>query len=127
MNKILKKLNVLLNKKQKAQMAGIVCLMLVSGLLESLGVGLIVPMMQVVMDPESIRGDGFVSRFFRAFHFADARQMAFFFMIALIAVFVVKNVFLFIVNKVQLRFIYTNQFATSRRVMIGFMKRPYEY
>ena len=28
---------------------------------------------------------------------------------------------------VQLKFVYTNQFATSRRMMINFMKRPYEY
>ena len=28
---------------------------------------------------------------------------------------------------VQLRFVYTNQFATSRRMMINFMERPYEY
>ncbi|MBR3635345.1 MAG: ABC transporter ATP-binding protein, partial [Lachnospiraceae bacterium] len=37
------------------------------------------------------------------------------------------NLFLFIQNVVQLRFVYTNQFATSRRMMINFMKRPYEY
>ena len=30
-------------------------------------------------------------------------------------------------NVVQLRFVYTNQFATSRRMMINFMQRPYEY
>ena len=45
----------------------------------------------------------------------------------LILVFVVKNVFLYFMNVVQLRFVYTNQFATSRRMMINFMQRPYEY
>lgn len=28
---------------------------------------------------------------------------------------------------VQLRFVYTNQFETSQRMLINFMKRPYEY
>ena len=46
---------------------------------------------------------------------------------SLIAVFVIKNIFLYIMNVVQLRFVYTNQFATSRRMMINFMQRPYEY
>jgi ABC-type bacteriocin/lantibiotic exporter with double-glycine peptidase domain len=40
---------------------------------------------------------------------------------------VVKNVYLFWQQKVQLKFVYTNQFATSRRMMINFMERPYEY
>ena len=48
-------------------------------------------------------------------------------MIAVIFAFVLKNLFLFLQNVVQLKFVYTNQFATSRRMMINFMKRPYEY
>jgi ABC-type multidrug transport system fused ATPase/permease subunit len=48
-------------------------------------------------------------------------------MVSLILVFVIKNVFLYFMNVVQLRFVYTNQFATSRRMMINFMQRPYEY
>ncbi|MDE7287774.1 MAG: ABC transporter ATP-binding protein/permease, partial [Lachnospiraceae bacterium] len=48
-------------------------------------------------------------------------------MLALIMVFVLKNVFLFFQQKAQLKFVYTNQFATSRRMMINFMQRPYEY
>ena len=48
-------------------------------------------------------------------------------MVGLIVIFAVKNVFLFFQQKVQLKFVYTNQFATSRRMMINFMERPYEY
>ena len=46
---------------------------------------------------------------------------------AVVVIFALKNLFLFGQQKVQLRFVYTNQFATSRRMMINFMKRPYEY
>ena len=46
---------------------------------------------------------------------------------AIIAAFVLKNIFLYFQNVVQLRFVYTNQFETSQRMMINFMKRPYEY
>ena len=48
-------------------------------------------------------------------------------MVGLVLVFVTKNIFLFFQQKVQLKFVYTNQFATSRRMMINFMQRPYEY
>ena len=48
-------------------------------------------------------------------------------LVAIIAAFVLKNIFLYFQNVVQLRFVYTNQFSTSRRMMINFMERPYEY
>lgn len=127
MRQIIRKLYILLDTRQKWQMGGIVVLMLIGGLLESLGVGLIVPVMSVVLNPSVAEGEGLLARFYRMMGFAAPAQMAVFFMVALIAVFVVKNIFLYFVNVVQLKFIYTNQFATSRRLMIGFMKRPYEY
>ena len=51
MRKIYSKLKVLLDRKQKTQMVGIVILMLIGGVLESLGIAMIAPVMQVVIDP----------------------------------------------------------------------------
>ena len=51
MRKIYKKMMVLLDRKQKGQMIGIVFMMLIGGILESLGISLIVPVMTVVIDP----------------------------------------------------------------------------
>ena len=120
-------MNTLLNARQKRQMAGIVVLMLVGGILESLGIGLIVPVMTAVLNPEKIGESAILSALYNGFHMRDTEQFAAFFMVLLIVTFVVKNIFLYFMNVVQLRFVYTNQFATSRRMMINFMKRPYEY
>ena len=125
--KVLRKLNVLIDSRQKWQMAGIVVLMLISGALESLGVGLLVPVMSLVLEPAVAEQISFVAFVKEKLGFTSSVQLAFFFMGALIAVFIIKNLFLSFVLRVQLRFTYTNQFATSRRMMIGFMKRPYEY
>ncbi|MCR5674771.1 MAG: ABC transporter ATP-binding protein/permease [Lachnospiraceae bacterium] len=127
MIKILKKMRVLLSAKQKRQMAGIVAMMLIGGILESLGIGLIVPVMQVVLNPERIDESPVLSVLYNGLGMKSTGQFAAFFMVLLILTFVVKNIFLYFMNIVQLRFIYTNQFATSRRMMINFMKRPYEY
>ena len=125
--KVLRKLNVLIDKKQKWQMAGIVALMLISGVLESLGVGLLVPVMSLVIEPGSAERIHFIASVKEWFSFTTSMQLAFFFMGALIVVFIIKNLFLTLVLHIQLRFTYTNQFATSGRMMIGFMQRPYEY
>ncbi len=127
MRKIISKLKVLLDKKQKRQMVGIVILMLIGGVLESLGIAMIAPVMQVVIDPQKIEESKILSGIYNLFNLSSTTQLAALIMVALILVFVIKNIFLYFMNVVQLRFVYTNQFATSRRMMINFMQRPYEY
>ncbi len=127
MRKIYSKLKVLLDRKQKTQMVGIVILMLIGGVLESLGIAMIAPVMQVVIDPRQVEESRILSGIYNFFHLESTTQLAALIMVSLILIFVIKNVFLYFMNVVQLRFVYTNQFATSRRMMINFMQRPYEY
>ncbi|MBR4528828.1 MAG: ABC transporter ATP-binding protein [Lachnospiraceae bacterium] len=127
MRKILKKMAVLLDGRQKRQMAGIVVLMLIGGILESLGIGLIVPVMQIVVDPDKIVEKPWLAMLYNGLGMQSSTAFAAFFMVLIVVVFVLKNIFLFLVNVVQLRFVYTNQFETSRRMMINFMTRQYEY
>ncbi|MCR4756555.1 MAG: ABC transporter ATP-binding protein/permease [Butyrivibrio sp.] len=127
MRKIYKKVMRLLDAKQKRQMIGIVFMMLIGGVLESLGIALIVPIMKVVVSPEKVQESKYLSVIYNGLNLTSTTQLAAIIMVALILVFVVKNIFLYFLNVVQLRFVYTNQFATSRRMMINFMQRPYEY
>lgn len=127
MGKILVKLNVLLDKKQKQKMVGIVCIMLIGAVLETLGIGMIYPVAMVITDPDAIEKNEILSRVYDMFHMQSTTQFTIVVMGALIVIFAVKNFYLFFQNKVQLQFVYSNQFATSRRMMINFMKRPYEY
>lgn len=127
MRKIFQKMMVLLDTRQKRQMVGIVILMLIGGVLESVGISLIAPVMEIVLEPEAVDQKPYLHFLYTFFHLHSTEQLAGLIMVALVLVFVIKNIFLYFMNVVQLRFVYTNQFATSRRMMINFMKRPYEY
>jgi len=127
MIKILKRLNILLDGKQKRRMILIVFLMLIGGILESLSISAAIPVMKVIIDPEAVANNKYMSTVYNALHMTSAMQFTIFVMFLLVLAFVLKNLFLFFQNMVQLRFVYTNQFATSRKMMINFMKRPYEY
>lgn len=120
---------VLLDKKQKHKMVLLVFLMLIGAVLETLGVSMILPVMSVVMEENAVQKHAYLQVICDLFHIAydDTRTLMILVMVGLIAIFAVKNVFLFFQQKVQLKFVYTNQFATSRRMMINFMERPYEY
>ena len=127
MIKIYEKLMILLDKQQKKKMVLLVFMMLIGAVLETLGVSLIIPVMNVVLEEDAIERHEYLQLICRIFHIDDSSHLTILVMIGLVLVFVVKNVFLFFQQKVQLKFVYTNQFATSRRMMINFMKRPYEY
>lgn len=132
MRKIYKKLMLLLDARQKKQMVGIVFMMLIGGILEAFGIALIAPIMEILIKPDLIDDSEKLSYvYYTVFNLGGvpngSRVFVAIIMVIMIFVFVVKNIFLFFMNKVQLKFVYTNQFATSRRMMINFMQRPYEY
>lgn len=127
MIKIYKKLMILLDARQKRKMVLLVFLMLIGAFLETLGVSMIVPVMTVVVEKNAVEKHEYLQVICRIFLIDNTRELMILVMIALVFIFAVKNIFLFFQQKMQLKFVYTNQFATSRRMMINFMKRPYEY
>lgn len=129
MNKILKKMMVLLDRKQKQKMVVMIFLMLLGAVLETLGVSMILPVMNVVLETNAVENHVYLQWICDAFGIAydNTKTLMMVVMLGLVLAFVIKNVFLFFQQKVQLKFVYSNQFATSRRMMINFMLRPYEY
>jgi len=127
MGNILKKLNVLLDKKQKAAMAGLMLMMLVSALLQTAGVGVLVNVVNVVIDPKALEKNGMVLWLYELLGCESYQSFSVIVMVLLILIYVVKNLFLFLQQKLTLSFVYTNQFRTSERMMRSYLRRGYEF
>lgn len=127
MMKIIRKMNTLLDKSQKVKMVGIVFLMVIGAALEAFSITLVIPVIEMLLNPSEIMGDGYLGKIYRALGMKSATEFIILILSLIIAGFVLKNIFLYFQNVVQLRFVYTNQFETSRKMMINFMERPYEY
>lgn len=127
MKQILKKLNVLLDGKQKRTMAGLLVLMVIGAVLQTAGVGMLVEVVTVVIDPETVQKSGLVKSVYDALGFDDYSAFSVMVMSMLIVVFVVKNLFLFLQQKATFAFVYTNQFRTSERMMRNYLRRGYEF
>lgn len=127
MIQILKKLKVLLDKKQKRTMGGLMVLMIIGAALQTAGVGMLVQVVTVVMDPEAPGKSSLVGWAYESMGFQDYGSFSVAVMAALIVVFAVKNLFLFIQQKLTFAFVYTNQFRTSERIMRNYLRRGYEY
>ena len=125
--RIYKKLMKLMNRKQKRQMAVLVFLMLIGAVLESASITLVVPVIQVVLTPEAIEGEGIVADLYHGLHMQSITQFTVIVMAALILAFVLKNLFLFFMQKRLYHFVYTNQFYTAQRLLRSYIKKDYEY
>ncbi len=127
MGKILKKLNVLLDRKQKWTMAGLLVMMLIGAILEVASIGIVVPVVSIVMDENAINDGGIVQTLYELLPVNSVRQFTIVIMLSLIAAFIVKNIFLFIQQKFMLAFVYGNQFSTSERLMKNYLRKNYEF
>lgn len=126
-SKILKKLNILLDRKQKLQMLGLVFLMLIGAALNVLGVSLIVPVVNIVMDPNAVTDNEILHWIYVKLHATSQNQISVLVMVSLVLVFILKNLFLFFQTKALFAFVYTNQFRTSQSMMKNYIRRPYEF
>ncbi len=127
MLKILKKLNVLLDKKQKNTMGLLLVMMIIGALLEACSIGLVIPVIQVVTDEEAYDKYPLIRWTYDALGMQSIRQFTLLSMLALILLFVVKNLYLYVQQKSMYRFVYTNQFRTSERMMKNYLRKGYEF
>ena len=127
MAQILKKLNVLLDGKQKRTMAGLVVLMVIGAFLQTAGVGMLVQVVSVVVDPRSVENSALVRGFYDFLGCRDFQSFSVTVMVLLTVTFGVKNLFLFLQQKLTFAFVYTNQFRTSERMMRNYLRRGYEF
>ena len=127
MIQIYKKMMKLLDKKQKKAMVGIVFMMLIGAILEALGISVIVPIVQIVMDEKALEEPGIVKTLYDFFGLKSQNQFTLVILGAMAAIFALKNIYLYIQQKVLCHFVYTNQFRTSQRMMRNYLHKDYEY
>lgn len=127
MFKILRKLNVLLDRKQKSTMILMVVMMIIGAILEACSISLVIPVIEVVIDENAVEKYDIVNKLYYGLHMQSLKEFALLIMGALILTFVVKNIYLYWQQKFMYRFVYTNQFRTSERMMKNYLRKGYEF
>lgn len=124
---ILKKFSRLLDKRQKKRLGILFFMMLVGACMESLSVSLMLPLMSAIMQPDIVETNRWIAAVCAFLNIQSYRDFVVLCIIALILVFVIKDLFLILQYYVQTRFVYNNRFATQCQLLHIFMMRPYEY
>ena len=123
---MLHKVGYLFDKKQKRQLVGLAVLILIGGMLETLGVSLLLPVVEVLMNPEDILDNQFVAIVVDILNIQTSTQLIIIMLGTLIVLYIVKNAYLLFQTYVQNTFVTRNRNRMISRVMREFLNRPYE-
>ena len=124
MKKLASDLSLLLDRRSRLRAAGLFAMMLVAAGLEGLGIGAIMPFLALVTaagDPQSVSPQ--IARLL------DGRDPSSTVLLAaslLFALYVVKNLFLFLTDFTQFRFVFGRHIEVATRLFSAYMRRPYE-
>ena len=127
MKSILQKVNYIFDKRQKTQSVFLCVGLFVGALMELIGVSFITQLVSLISSPEKIHTSDIMQLFYDMFHMQNDREFFLFIVIALIFVYIVKNIYLLWINYVQYTFIFNNQLRLSGRLIDCYLKKPYTY
>ncbi len=126
MNNI-KKLGYIFDKKQKRRLVFLGILIFIGGVLETLGVSALLPVVAAIVDVNATMDKWYVRPVLDALHIYDPTQFIVILLSALIAIYIIKNAYLLILVNVRTKFITYNKNTLISRVLREFLNRPYEF
>ncbi len=121
------KLVQILNRKQRRDGIILFFLLMIVSMLEMLGVGVIVPFIITMLEPEKIMTNQYMAPIIDLFQITDYRQFMYVVSGGIIVIYVAKNVFILYVNYYQSRYRNRLEKDLNVKMLSSYMKRPYTF
>ncbi len=125
--KLLKRVLRILTPRQRHLMVVLFFMMLVGAALETIGTGMILPLVTAATSPDAILGNRYLKAIYDFFGMQSVDQFLQTIIIMLIIVYITKNIFLYVMYYAQYRYVYNGQYNTSRALFKEYVSRPYEF
>lgn len=127
MRDIIKKLRYILDRKQKIHICFLGVMILVGGLLETLNVSAILPVVYVIIDPAQAQENQYIRLVMDVIGIEDVSRLIVPFLTILMIMYILKNTFLLLLVSEQNKFISYNRNKLISQVLREFLNRPYEF
>ena len=102
-------------------------MMLIGAALETMGTGLILPLIEVAMDPTSVEGKGTMGSLYALSGASSPTGFLMMLVVVLIVIYVAKDVYLYFMYYAQYKFVAEGQYNTGRVLFREYVNRPYEF
>ena len=127
MKDIVKKLNYILDRKQKIHLCVLGFMIFIGGLLETLSVSALLPVVWMIIDPIKAESNQIVQMVMQLFGIGDVSSLMVPLLVGMVCMYVLKNLFLLALANEQSRFICYNRNKIISQVLREFLNRPYEF
>ena len=123
----LKKINFLITKRQRKGLVILTLLLFVGMILEVFGLGILIPALSILLDPEMIETNFLVS-FVRSFFLGYSNQNFRFIVLGtIVTVYFLKSLFLVFLTHKQNRFLSNISAYISNKLFYSYMSQPYSF
>lgn len=124
---MVKKLLSILDRQQKVRIVGLIILILIGGILETVGVSLILPLLSAILDEKSFAANEWVIFFMNALGIEKVRHFIYLLLFALIFMYIFKAAYLIWLTYVQSKFVNRNRCRCTTNLLSQYLHKPYEY
>jgi len=121
---LIKKIYKTLDSKQNFYIFILFVLMFISMLLETLSIGLIIPILAIITDPELFYSYKLIKLYFIE---VNHNQLIIYSMIAMSIFFIIKTIILGIIGFFQLKIVWSINVELSKKLYIKYLRSPYEF
>ena len=115
----------LLSKNEKFQLIGLFLLFILRAFIEMAGVASIMPFMVVVINPEHIFTNSWLSYFYNLLNFNNEKSYLIFLGICVLTMLIISNLFKALVVWITLKYDNHLNYTISKRLLQSYMLRPY--
>lgn len=123
----IKKLSYIFSRKQKINLVILLFIVVIGSLLELLGVTAILPFVEVATNPDIIFEKKYLLFFYEWLDIENVNIFMALLAVALIMIYVAKNIYLVIMNSLIFRFTYNNQRRLAFRLLKSYVNQPYTF
>lgn len=124
---MLAKLAYIFDKRDKWKIAALLIAVIIGSFLELLSVTMFMPFINIISDQSAISKTWYLRLVYDMFGFSSPRNFMIMLTLAIIGVYVVKNVYLILEKNYIFRFSYRTQMKLSTRLLDTYMKEPYTF
>lgn len=124
---VLSRINYIFSTKQKIQSVLLCIGLFIGALFELVGVSLIVQLVSIIEDPDTIHTSVWMQKLYDLTKADSERKFFLYVVLFLIAIYLIKNVYLITISYVKYTFIYNNQLKLSGRLIDCYLRKPYTY
>jgi ABC-type multidrug transport system fused ATPase/permease subunit len=124
---VLKKINFLITKRQRKGLFILILLLFMGMILEVFGLGILIPALTIILDPEMLEQAPLMSSIKRAFPDFSHKNLIYFFLGAIVLVYFLKSLFLVFLTHKQNRFLINITAYISNNLFSSYLRQPYSF